>query len=85
MTTSSELAARQSVASTEGCGGSDMKAHTLLLSEEEKKMLIEEGISLPTDMPLTKVSYYRSLHHTPTIIALRTVHDRNNYSTTYST
>ena len=31
------------------------KASTLVLSDEEKKLLSEEGITLPTDMPLTKV------------------------------
>lgn len=35
---------------------SERKAATLLLSDEEKRLLSEEGISLPTDMPLTKVS-----------------------------
>jgi len=33
-----------------------LKAHTLVLSEEEKKLLADEGIALPTDVPLTKVS-----------------------------
>ena len=36
-------------------GSSDRKAHTLFLTEDEKKLLAEEGITLPTDMPLTKV------------------------------
>ena len=40
----------------EGEGGGGGKATTLVLSEEEKKMLSEEGIFIPTDMPLTKVS-----------------------------
>lgn len=35
-------------------GQSDRKAATLLLSDEEKRLLSEEGITLPTDMPLTK-------------------------------
>lgn len=33
---------------------SDRKAATLVLSDEEKRLLSEEGIALPTDMPLTK-------------------------------
>ena len=40
---------------------SDMKAHTLVLSDDEKKLLAEEGITLPTDMPLTKVSEVKPL------------------------
>lgn len=31
------------------------KAATLVLTEEEKALLAAEGVSLPTDMPLTKV------------------------------
>ena len=34
---------------------SNQKAATLYLTEEEKGLLAEEGITLPTDMPLTKV------------------------------
>lgn len=37
---------------------SERKAATLVLSDEEKRLLSEEGISLPTDMPLTKVTLY---------------------------
>ena len=36
---------------------SDRKAAVLVLSDEEKRLLSEEGITLPTDMPLTKVSW----------------------------
>lgn len=32
----------------------DLKAATLVLSEEEKRLLAEEGLTLPTDMVLTK-------------------------------
>lgn len=32
-----------------------LKAATLVLTEEEKQLLAVEGLSLPTDMPLTKV------------------------------
>ena len=34
---------------------SDLKTGTVRLTEEEKKMLAEEGIILPTNMALTKV------------------------------
>lgn len=33
------------------------KAHTLVLTEEEKQLLSAEGVELPTDMPLTKVTF----------------------------
>lgn len=36
---------------------SSHKAATLVLTEEEKQLLAAEGISLPTDMPLTKVGH----------------------------
>lgn len=29
----------------------------LVLTEEEKYLLAQEGVELPTDLPLTKVSY----------------------------
>ena len=35
---------------------SDRKAATLYLTDEEKRLLAAEGVTLPTDMPLTKVS-----------------------------
>ena len=35
----------------------DLKAATLVLSEEEKRLLAEEGLTLPTDMVLTKVAF----------------------------
>ena len=41
--------------STAATGGG--KATTLVLTEEEKLLLSAEGIELPTDMPLTKVSW----------------------------
>jgi hypothetical protein len=34
--------------------GIKTKSHKLILSDEEKKLLAREGISLPTDLPLTK-------------------------------
>lgn len=40
---------------------SSLKAATLVLTEEEKQLLAAEGISLPTDMPLTKVGCTLSL------------------------
>ena len=33
----------------------DRKAATLYLTDEEKRLLAAEGVTLPTDMPLTKV------------------------------
>ena len=36
-------------------GKTDRKAATLYLTDEEKRLLAAEGVSLPTDMPLTKV------------------------------
>lgn len=44
--------------------GSERKAATVVLTEEEQRLLEEEGISLPTDMPLTKVGW--PLAHSPT-------------------
>lgn len=42
----------------EESSSSNRKTGSLTLSEEEKKLLAEEGIHLPTDMPLTKVHIY---------------------------
>ncbi len=39
-----------------GAKRKELKAATLVLTEEEQRMLAEEGIVLPTDMPLTKVA-----------------------------
>ena len=38
------------------CTSSDRKAATLYLTDEEKRLLAAEGVTLPTDMPLTKVN-----------------------------
>ncbi len=62
--TTDELGARQTAASTEW-SESNKKAPTLLLSEEEKKLLAEEGVALPTDMPLTKVNLCLLLFESP--------------------
>ena len=35
--------------------GPERKAAMVVLTDEEQRLLEEEGISLPTDMPLTKV------------------------------
>ena len=45
---------RESASPSSSSSSSDRKAATLVLTEEEKRLLTEEGIVLPTDMPLTK-------------------------------
>lgn len=34
----------------------------LKLTEEEQKLLNEEGVSLPNNLPLTKVQHYSHIH-----------------------